>query len=318
MNQDPRVTVIVAVKNETDLLKRCLDSLFKQTYTNREIIVVNDGSGEPTRAILNSLTAPEIRVIHLESSSGQAAARNRALEIATGKYVAIADADDDYHPERLAQQVAYLEEHPDIDVLGTDFITENGDSWDVYHTDDEIRCQLLVNNPLVHSTVMFRRPQDGTVLRYDPEYNTAEDYELFVRHWEDWHFANLRSGLVTYRISSRGAEAHADQTQKARRIRESCLFKYFPSFPKDLLSRYHQFCELRAGLTAQDFDSLRVAMKSTGKTSEMRKLSKILYRQWGLYCLKNQAKPGLQSLIRMGFHYMDRPAICVRLLFKSL
>ncbi len=99
-------------------MREAVDSVLAQTFHDFELIVINDGSADRTAELLAEYSDPRIQVIHNESNLGAGAARNRGLSLARGKYIAVQDADDTSVPDRLAQQVAYLEGHPDVGLLG--------------------------------------------------------------------------------------------------------------------------------------------------------------------------------------------------------
>ena len=106
------VTVIIPTYNSAILLPRCLNSVFSQTFKPTEVIVIDDGSTDNTQQLLCSFSNNQIRVI-VQDNQGPAAARNRGLKAATGKYVAFLDADDYLEPQFIETTVSFLEQHPE-------------------------------------------------------------------------------------------------------------------------------------------------------------------------------------------------------------
>ena len=106
---NPLVSIMMPVYNGLPYIKASLESLYRQSYSNWECIVVDDGSTDGTTQFLNSLTDKRIRVFRFKKNKGRSAARQKALEEACGKYLAMLDADDIYHPEKLKKQVDILE-----------------------------------------------------------------------------------------------------------------------------------------------------------------------------------------------------------------
>jgi glycosyltransferase involved in cell wall biosynthesis len=202
----PLVSVIVPVFNAEAFIVEALTSISAQTYANLELIVVDDGSTDGTPALLESFLSREPRMLRLhQDNQGGGAARNAAARKASGRYLALMDADDVAEPDRLAKQVAYLEDHPDIDVLGgaMTVISELGTSTG--HKDRptyaaEVRRQLeeCIENPILDPTVMMRRETFETVGGYRPQFRTTYDYDLWLRMLPR-RMCNLPDVLTRYR-----------------------------------------------------------------------------------------------------------------------
>jgi len=115
----PTVSVIMSAFNAEAFLREAIDSVLAQTFHDFELIVIDDGSADRTLELLAEYSDPRIRIIHNQSNLGAGAARNRGLRLARGKYIAVQDADDASVPDRLAQQVAYLEARPEVGLIGS-------------------------------------------------------------------------------------------------------------------------------------------------------------------------------------------------------
>lgn len=110
----PQVSILIPTYNHSQYVLETLDSVFAQTYLDYEIIVINDGSPDDTRQVLQPLVR-ENRIQYIEQENqGQAAARNRGLALARGKFIAFLDDDDLWPPDKLGWQVAFLQSHPDV------------------------------------------------------------------------------------------------------------------------------------------------------------------------------------------------------------
>ncbi len=110
----PLVSIMMPVYNGIETLELATNSLVQQSYSNWKCVIVNDGSTDGTKAFLDQLTDPRFFIIHFETNKGRPAARQAALNAAEGKYLAFLDADDFYHPEKLKQQIALLEQFPEV------------------------------------------------------------------------------------------------------------------------------------------------------------------------------------------------------------
>jgi len=205
------VSVVLAVHNGRPYLTEAIDSVLAQTFAEFELIVVDDASTDDTWELLEGYAAREQRIVLLrnEVNIGQTRSLNRGLDAAGGRYVARMDADDVALPERLAAQVAFLDHHAEVGVLGTAgrFIDEVGRNWGLFRppeTDLQIRWYMMLENAFAHPTVMLRSDVlNRAGLRYDPSFRVSQDYDLWSRLLRFTRAANLRAPLLKYRLHSR-------------------------------------------------------------------------------------------------------------------
>ena len=119
MAAEPKVSVVMSVYNGAKYLREAVDAVLAQTFSQFELIIVDDGSVDGTQEILAGCSDARIRLLRNDRNLGPAVARNRALAAARGEYIAIQDADDASAPARLATHFAYLRPHPDVVLLGS-------------------------------------------------------------------------------------------------------------------------------------------------------------------------------------------------------
>jgi glycosyltransferase involved in cell wall biosynthesis len=118
----PTVSVIIPVFNRQDVLRRAVDSVLAQTFSGYELIVVDDASTEPIAdAISHALDRPNARLVRHDRNRGAAAARNTGADAARGRYIAFLDSDDEWHGEKLARQVAFMQAQADCRASCTGF-----------------------------------------------------------------------------------------------------------------------------------------------------------------------------------------------------
>ena len=122
----PLISIMMPVYNGMSTLDLAVSSLLQQTYPNWRCIIVNDGSDDGTREFLDALTDPRFVVLHFEQNMGRPYARQAALDLAEGEYLAFLDADDFYHPEKLERQVELLSRHQDVDLVSCGNASYNG------------------------------------------------------------------------------------------------------------------------------------------------------------------------------------------------
>ncbi len=201
----PEVSVVLSVRNGGADLPKAVESILAQTFADFELIAINNGSTDGTRSYLDSLSDPRVRVFH-QADTGLAAALNRGISLARGRYIARQDHDDLADPRRIAKQVEFLNAHPGHALVGTRAEIWIGDRpsgrFHDHPTEDEIlRFDLLFDNPFVHSSMMMRKAALDSVGVYttDPARQPPEDYELWSRIARRYRVANLPERLTVYR-----------------------------------------------------------------------------------------------------------------------
>lgn len=224
----PRVSVLLPVYNAAAELRAALNSVLTQTWTDLEVIAVDDGSTDTSGAILDECAAadPRVRVIH-RPNGGVVSALNLAIEQARGEYLARSDADDLNHPDRFRRQVAFLDAHPAVVAVGTGYRLFGRMNGEVRLPAGARHCRerLLVATTVAHATSMIRRTalQDHAI-RYRPGYAHAEDFRLFSELAAVGDLANLQDVLYQVRIdpgSVSGRERSPQQDCHLRIVREN-------------------------------------------------------------------------------------------------
>ena len=205
MTSLPDVSVVLSVRNGGADLPKAIESILAQTLANFELIAINNGSTDGTRSYLDAISDPRVRVFH-QADAGLAAALNRGISLARGRYIARQDHDDLADPSRIAKQAEFLDAHPDHGLVGTRAEIWVGDKpsgrfHDHPAEDDILRFDLLFNNPFVHSSVMMRKSALDQVGAYTTESarQPPEDYELWSRIARHYRVANLAERLTVYR-----------------------------------------------------------------------------------------------------------------------
>jgi len=195
------VTVLMPFKNVEPYLAESVRSVVAQTYPHWQLILVDDGSTDNGYQLAQTFTQyPRISLIRNEHNLGIAASCNKAMEYATGEYIARCDADDIAHPERLARQVAFLQEHPNIGLVGS-FFTQFTEGWESLVrrqvSPAEVAVDFLFHLAVVNSTMMARRD----ILPQPLYEETAgfEDYDLFVSLLGSIAMANIPQSLMHVR-----------------------------------------------------------------------------------------------------------------------
>jgi glycosyltransferase involved in cell wall biosynthesis len=200
----PLVSVVMPVYNAEKYLQLTLDSVIGQDYPNLEIVIVNDGSTDNSKNIILEYKEPRIRYFENPKNCGIVKTRNRGLEEARGKYIAVMDSDDIALPDRIKIQVEFLEKNPSYGMCGTWFQTIDGDGNLLKKArfpanDKDARSNLIVHNCFCHSTVMMRSKLAKEFM-YDIGYDVVEDYQLWYKISRVAKIINLPHFTTYYRV----------------------------------------------------------------------------------------------------------------------
>jgi len=309
---NPRVSVLMAAYNAAPYVQAAVDSILAQTFAGFELIVVEDGSTDATPAILAECAQRDARVRLLSlPHAGLCTALNRGLALARASLVARMDADDVARPARLAKQVAFMDQHPEVGLCGTWGELLDARSrilWRYAVSDAELRCRQLFETALMHPSVMLRPELVRAVGGYDPDYPTAEDYDLWVRLSEHTQMANLPEPLLLHRRHAtqvtRVARADGRGVPVTGRIRLRRLRRLGlePSAAEmdlhNALGRWH-FEPTAEALERTDawLERIRAANEAAGRFPP-DVLAEVLADRWQLACQAAARAIGLPALRR--------------------
>lgn len=196
----PKISVLMPLYNpEEEHLREAITSILNQTFTDFELLILNDGSKNNAEEVVLSFNDERIRYIK-QDNMGLASTLNKGVDLASSDIVARMDQDDIAHSDRLEKQFRFLEENPNISIVG---------SWIKHFPKTKIvkvpafpdLTDFLNSCVMNHPTVMFRKSDFLKYdLRYNPELKTSEDYDLWTRAVRVLNFANLQEVLLDYRI----------------------------------------------------------------------------------------------------------------------
>lgn len=146
MPDNPKITVFMPMFNAEKFIGEAVDSILNQTFKDFELLIIDDGSNDQSREIVEKYQDSRIRLYVNERNRGLPYTRNRGLELARGKYLAVMDADDISDPYRLAKQWNYMENHPETVVLasGKDLLTEEDNIHDSYGIKEKLYSFLFI------------------------------------------------------------------------------------------------------------------------------------------------------------------------------
>ncbi len=227
----PLVSIIMPVYNTEKYVEQAIESVFAQTYQNIELIVIDDGSTDQSKEkIMNCFLSNCSNVstsYYYQDNKGPSTARNSGIKKSTGMYIALLDADDLYHPEKIERQLRFLESHPKIDVIYNDIqvVDANLNKLNILQSDgnfpdqDTFLTELLFRQIIpAPAGIMLRRKCLDRVM-YNKSLIYAEDYDFLIRLANDYRFGYEQGAYyICRRHSDNLTNAHHKQVESEREI----------------------------------------------------------------------------------------------------
>ncbi|BAT51466.1 putative glycosyl transferase [Nostoc sp. NIES-3756] len=220
---NPKITVIMPVYNSEKYIETAIDSIINQTFTNFELLIIDDCSSDKSLEIIKSYHDQRIKLLQNDINLGVVPTRNKGLHQSQGEYIAFLDSDDYAYPSRLEEQLEFMENNPDFGMIGSwvEVINEKddltGEIWKYIEPYHKIPSILLFQNYFAQSAVFIRK----SILAGDfYKHQRAEDYDLWVRIAKKSKVGNIQKVLIKYRqhSNSRSQKAVAEIEQSLREI----------------------------------------------------------------------------------------------------
>lgn len=285
----PKISVIMPVYNGEEYLGDAINSVLNQTFTDFELIIINDGSTDRTEEIILSYQDKRIKYVKNEDNLKIVATLNKGVEMSRGEYIARMDADDICYPTRFAEQVDVFETKPEVGVCGSWVKTFGAreEIWRMPQTHKEIVPTLMFFSCLMHPSVMMRRSllsRLSTV--YDPEFCFTEDYELWTRLSFITELHNIQKVLLDYRLLINRSDYKQSQRKLAFKIKENYATKI--GVYKSQLSRFYSG-ELTKSECIDYFNTLVLSLGLI-KTTNTYYAEKVATEQLFIYCYSNSGR----------------------------
>lgn len=243
----PLISITILTYNSSKYIKRALDSALLQNYRDFEIIIMDGGSKDDTKKIIDPYLK-DSRVRYYEGSGGISKLRNKSIKISCGKYIAILDSDD-WWPDssKLLKQANFLENNQDYVAAGGGIIrlNEHGEELSKIlnpEKDEDIKKNILFFSPFASSSVMFRRDAFEKAGGFEEKTDFSEDWDLWLRMGKIGKLYNFQEYFLCY---LQWPQNVSNKNVSARRIRNLRLvFKYrkdYQGFKKSLLLHLFYF-----------------------------------------------------------------------------
>lgn len=205
----PKFSVVISVYNKGNFIKKTLESVFNQSITDYEVIIVNDASTDHSETVIQSVSQEKIIYFKLKKNKGAAAARNKAIQLATGDYIALLDGDDIWYPDYLKEINNLLQEFPTHSVFATaiDIEGQDGKRASTYTFPNLENKKLLSinyfeasykNTALTSSTTVIKRNAFETIGNYDESIKSGQDTDLWIRIGLKYSIAFSTKSCATY------------------------------------------------------------------------------------------------------------------------
>ncbi len=232
----PEISVVVPAYNSQRTILETITSVLQQSFSDFELIVINDGSTDGTLELLETVQDTRLKV-YSYPNGGLPTARNRGIDRAKGKFISFIDADDLWTPEKLELQLKALQQNPEAGVAysWTICMGNNGDSFHngvAESFQGNVYGNLLVSNFIASgSNVLIRREAIESVGYFDKSLKSCEDWDYWLRLAPKWDFVVVRKPQIIYRLSSGAMSSKVDVMEKYQTL---VLGRAFASAPLEL------------------------------------------------------------------------------------
>ncbi|MFH1454843.1 MAG: glycosyltransferase family 2 protein [bacterium] len=248
-NINPKISIITITRNRAGFISKAIESAQKQGFSNWELLVLDDDSNDGTRAILEAFTAKDERIRYYKNSLALGISKNRnmGLSLASGKYIAVLDSDDEWiDKDKLSKSFDFLENNPDYVLIGSNIkiVDEKGNfikNTDFATDDENIRKKILIKNQIPHSTVIFRKDLVDKIGGYDNRLSCVEDLDLFLKLGKLGKMKNLKEITTSY-------TKHSQSTSQRKKMAMAwnhlwIVFRNFGEYPNWFIAMF--FAKLR-------------------------------------------------------------------------
>lgn len=280
----PLVSIITPTYNRGDFITFAVESVLRQTYSDYEMIIVDDGSTDGTREIVGRYLHDKRIKYYRQKNLGQSTARNKGLNLSSGEYICFLDSDDIYKPGKLETQVSLFRRMPHVDIIYGD--EEYIDTDGTLLGKSRMKCHsgliyeaLLLDNFVSITTAMVRRRCFDELGGFDESIKVADDYELWLRLSARYHFHYESVIFAQYRIMENQLSSDKNSRFESNRNAISKFLRENPSL-LDAAGRRHVWCMfyIRTGRYKASIGELSAAMTDYKKAADYKITSVALWR----------------------------------------
>jgi len=240
----PEISVLISAYNAEEYIGQAIQSVLSQTFSDFELIIINDGSIDGTEKVVSEFKDDRIKY-YSQINQGVSKSLNRGLALASGKYIAKLDADDICYPNRFEKQYKFMEDNPSYAVCGscTDVIDEVGDYIYTYNdiptTNEEIQKQFKYKNCIVHSSSFYKRENAISIGGYyEPIKQYFEDFMFFYNIIKTGNAYNFSEPLIKYRVTPGSISTRTNNVRYNKLVLDVIHRGYITDSEKEILFTY--------------------------------------------------------------------------------
>ena len=236
-NLNPEISIITITYNRAGFISKAIESAKKQSFSNWEMLILDDNSNYNTEIIAKTFTNKDKRIKYYKNSLALGISKNRnlGLSLSRGKYIAILDSDDYWiDKDKLQKQFDFLENNPDYVLIGSNIrIVDEKDNFikntDFKIVDKDIRKKILTSNQIPHSSVLYRKDSTQKIGGYNEKLSCVEDLDLFLRLGSLEKMKNLNEVTTAYTRHSEGISRKKKLAMAWNHLK--IVFKNFGKYP---------------------------------------------------------------------------------------
>jgi glycosyltransferase involved in cell wall biosynthesis len=291
----PCVSVVLPVYNVAPYIEATIASILAQTFEDFELLVLDDCSTDETVAKVQAIKDPRLRLVQNPRNIGRAGTDNAALAYVQGQYIAKMDGDDLCHPERLARQVAFLRQHPDVNVVGCWMQNFGASTYLNQYPEhpDDARVLTLFTLPTGNPSMMMRtslfRQQ---AMHYDASLRQTEDYDFCARYIQQLRIATIQAPLLEYRVPTQTTKKLilSERATVSDVVREQLLRDWGINFVTRELQVHNTIAMLERPLTGMLLEEVEawlnkiLSFNDINPLFETKALQKGLGKRWFEVC----------------------------------
>lgn len=302
----PLVSVLMPCYNAEKHLEEAMTSILEQTYSNLEIIAINDCSTDKTGELLNRLALSDsrIKVFNNDTNLRLIETLNRGVTLCNGEYIARMDADDIALPLRIEKEVKFLEENKDHDIVSSLFLafpTDKPSKQDLHHNPlkhEDLKAYMLFKSGICHPASMIRKRVFTELgLKFEKEFLHVEDYALWSKAIYQTKIANIGEPLLLYRVhqnqvSSLHEELQLENKKKVYQIHCQKLGLAFDENSLDIYASVAESVPSQSSITylekCEDFMHQLITKNQNNNFCDMIFLQNMLSIHWLRLCANSQ------------------------------
>ncbi|HDX9579327.1 TPA: glycosyltransferase [Bacillus pseudomycoides] len=230
-----KFSVVMSVYNGEEYLTESIDSILNQTYLDFEFIIVNDGSTDQTRHILDGVDDNRVRIYHLEKNYGLSYGLNFGISMAKGEWIVRQDADDISLPQRIEKQASFIQSNPGLIGVSSfircisakapipSHLLRDIEGTNQIRTRQQMMEHRFLAPPFIHGSVTFSKEAFTQIGGYNVRYAICQDHDLWIRMLETGDIHKLEEVMYEYRVNPESL-CHKDEAATCREVMGICAF----------------------------------------------------------------------------------------------